>query len=158
MKYADVILPLAIERTYTFGIPIEMQNFIQIGCRVEVQFGAKKIYSGIVKTLHDNKPELYEVKPIRALLDKEPIVMPSQLKFWLWLANYYCCTEGEVMAAALPAHLKLVSDTFLVINPDVDLNEYDLSDDEYMLLQALAIKQQEKINAETKKEKQDEKN
>ncbi|MBK9481293.1 MAG: hypothetical protein IPO02_04755 [Bacteroidetes bacterium] len=56
MKYADVILPLAVANTYTFGIPIELQASIQIGCRVEVQFGKRKIYSGIVHRLHDQTP------------------------------------------------------------------------------------------------------
>jgi primosomal protein N' (replication factor Y) (superfamily II helicase) len=146
MKYADIILPLAIERNYTFGIPLELQQKIQIGCRVEVQFGAKKIYSGIVKTIHNNKPDVYDIKPILNLLDDEPIVTESQLAFWAWMAAYYCCTEGEVMAAALPAHLKLVSDTYLIINEEVLLHEHELTDDEFMLLQALEIKQTQKKN------------
>jgi primosomal protein N' (replication factor Y) len=119
MKYADVILPLAVANTYTFGIPIELQTSIQIGCRVEVQFGKRKIYSGIVHRLHDHTPELYEVKPIRSLLDETPIVTTAQIQFWQWMATYYMCTLGEVMSAALPSFMKLESETYLVMNEDV---------------------------------------
>jgi primosomal protein N' (replication factor Y) len=144
MLFADVILPLAIERNYTFGVPVQMQDKIKIGCRVEVQFGKRKVYSGIVKTLHQNKPDVYEVKPIRTLLDDEPIVTEQQLKFWEWMASYYACTEGEVMNAALPSHLKLVSETYVVLNPDIDINSINVTDDEYLVLQALEIRQQQK--------------
>jgi primosomal protein N' (replication factor Y) len=144
MLFADVILPLAVERNYTFGVPVQMQDKIKIGCRVEVQFGKRKVYSGIVKTLHQNKPDVYEVKPIRTLLDDEPIVTEQQLKFWEWMASYYACTEGEVMNAALPSHLKLVSETYVVLNPDIDINSINVTDDEYLVLQALEIRQQQK--------------
>lgn len=144
MKYADVILPLAVPLTYTFGIPVELQESIKVGCRVEVQFGPRKVYSGIVKRMHNDKPEVYEVKPIRTILDKEPIVTELQLQFWQWIASYYACTEGEVMNTSLPTNLKLVSETYVVINDGVELNTEDLSDDEFMLLEALLIKQGQK--------------
>ncbi|MBL7765849.1 MAG: hypothetical protein JNJ58_07145 [Chitinophagaceae bacterium] len=140
MKYADIILPLALERNYTFGVPVELQSLIQVGCRVEVQFGKRRIYSGLVKRLHDHKPEVYEVKPIRALLDTEPIVTEAQIKFWEWMASYYMCTEGEVMNAALPSYLKLVSETCVVLNDDVNIDELELSDEEYLVMQALELK------------------
>ena len=144
LKYADVILPLAVPLTYTFGIPLEWQELAQVGCRVEVQFGARKIYSGIIKRLHNQKPEVYDVKPIRSLLDKDPVVTTEQLKFWEWIASYYACSEGEVMNAALPSHLKLVSETYVVLNEDVELDAHELSDDEYLLIEALKIKQDQK--------------
>lgn len=140
MMFADVILPLALERNYTFGIPVELQDKVKQGCRVEVQFGKRKIYSGIVKTIHAVKPEYYEVKPIRNLLDEEPIVTSAQLKFWEWMASYYMCTEGEVMNAALPSHLKLVSETYIVLNEDIEIDSLSLSDDEFMVVEALQVK------------------
>ncbi len=144
MMFADIILPLALERNYTFGIPLELQDKIKVGCRVEVQFGKRKIYSGIVKRIHSDKPEFYQVKPVRSLLDEEPIVTETQLKFWEWMASYYMCTEGDVMNAALPAHLKLVSETFVVLNDDAEIDAQPLSDDEYLLIEALDIKRSRK--------------
>ncbi|HOZ50672.1 MAG TPA: hypothetical protein PLU17_02335 [Chitinophagaceae bacterium] len=144
MLFADIILPLSLERNYTFGIPIELHDKVKVGCRVEVQFGKRKVYSGIVKKIHANKPEYYQVKPIRNLLDIEPIVTETQLKFWEWMASYYMCTEGEVMNAALPSHLKLVSETFIVLNEDIEIDAQTLSDDEYLLIEALEIKRSKK--------------
>ncbi len=142
MKYADVILPLAIAHTYTFGIPVEWQGRIQTGSRVEVQFGKRKIYSGIVYQVHDHKPDVYEVKPIRSLLDEEPVVTPAQISFWEWMASYYMCSIGEVMNAALPAYLKLESETYLVLNDDVEIDHHELSDDEFLVIQALQLRKE----------------
>lgn len=140
MKYADVILPLAVANTYTFGVPVELQTKIHVGCRVEVQFGKRKIYSGIVQMLHDRKPELYEVKPIRSILDENPMVTEQQIQYWQWIASYYMCTIGEVMSAALPSYLKLESETFVVLNDEINIDEYEISDDEFLVLQALQIR------------------
>ncbi len=142
MKYADVILPLALPQSYTYGVPLSLQGLVQVGCRVEVQFGKRKVYSGIVKRLHDDKPQVYEVKPIRTLLDSTPVVTAQQLAFWSWMASYYACTEGEVMNAALPAHLKLESETMVVLNEDADPDVAGLSDDEFLLIQALQVKRE----------------
>ncbi len=144
MMYADVILPLAVANTYTFGVPLELQSTIQVGCRVEVQFGKRKIYSGIVHHLHDHKPDLYEVKPIRSLLDDKPMVTETQIRYWQWIASYYMCTVGEVMSAALPSFLKLESETYLVLNDDVNIDDYELTDDEFMVLQALQLRKEKK--------------
>ncbi|MBK7692523.1 MAG: hypothetical protein IPK62_01450 [Bacteroidetes bacterium] len=142
MKYADVILPLAVANTYTFGVPVELQSKIQVGCRVEVQFGKRKIYSGIVQSVHNRKPELYEVKPIRSILDENPLVTEQQIQYWQWIASYYMCTIGEVMSAALPSYLKLESETFVVLNDEVNIDDYELSDDEFMVLQALQVRKE----------------
>lgn len=142
MKYADVILPLAVANTYTFGVPVELQSKIQVGCRVEVQFGKRKIYSGIVQSVHNRKPELYEVKPIRSILDENPLVTEQQIQYWQWISSYYMCTIGEVMSAALPSYLKLESETFVVLNDEVNIDDYELSDDEFMVLQALQVRKE----------------
>ncbi|MCC7030813.1 MAG: hypothetical protein IT257_10935 [Chitinophagaceae bacterium] len=150
MKFADVILPLAVANTYTFGVPLELQSLAMVGCRVEVQFGKRKIYSGIIHRLHDHKPEMYEVKPIRSLLDEGPIVTESQIKYWQWIASYYMCTIGEVMSAALPAYMKLESETYLVLNDDVQIDHQVLTDDEFMVLQALQIRKEKKDHKDKK--------
>lgn len=143
MLYAEIILPLSLEKNYTFGVPLEFQQHIQIGMRVEVQFGKKRIYSGVVKSLHSNKPDMYDIKPIRSILDEEPLVTEQQLAIWQWIAAYYSCTEGDVMKASLPSYLKLESETFISIADELDINELDLSDDEYMVLQALQVRKEE---------------
>jgi primosomal protein N' (replication factor Y) len=112
-RFADVILPLALPQMLTYGIPTELQGLVQPGMRVEVSLGKNKQYAGIVARLHHEAPEAYEVKPIRALMDELPVVSDIQLRFWEWIADYYAATPGEVMQAALPAHLKLSAETRL---------------------------------------------
>ena len=58
------------------------------------------------------------------VLDDEPIVGREQLLLWEWMAQYYMCTEGEVMAAALPANFKLSSETILIYNDEAGRRFY----------------------------------
>ncbi len=109
-KYADVVLPLALGETYTYSLPPEIISLVRIGHRVMVQFGRKRIYSAIVWRIH-NQPPKEETKPILGILDENPLILKSHQKFWEWLSDYYICTLGEVMKAALPAGLKLESQT-----------------------------------------------
>ncbi len=139
LSYVDVILPQALPMNYTYGVPPALEGKLRPGCRVAVQFGRNKKYAALVKTLHGNKPEAYEVKPVLELLDEEPILYPVQLKFWEWMAAYYMCTEGEVMHAVLPAFLKLTSDTRLLLNPDAAEDLSGLTDEEYLLAEALQL-------------------
>ena len=106
MNYADLILPLPLQGTFTYAVPAQMQAVVKVGMRVLVPFGRNKTYLGIVARLHDRQPQGYEVKPISQLMDEEPIVTPEQLKLWQWIADYYLSPIGDVYKAALPAGLK----------------------------------------------------
>lgn len=122
-NYAEVILPLPIGPTFTYRIPQYMQSVIKVGMRAIVPFGAHKFYTGIVSSISAVKPEGYEVKDIASLPDTYSIVRHPQLKLWDWIASYYLCTQGDVMKAALPAGLKVESETQVEVNPDVDNEE-----------------------------------
>ncbi len=138
-RFADVILPLPLYRYFTYRIPEEMQGRLRQGHRVIVSFGRSKFYTAIVVALHDIEPDGYEVKEIATLLDDEPIVLRTQLKFWQWIAEYYLCSVGDVYKAALPSGLKLESETSLTINNDYEEDVDDrLTEREVVLLQALA--------------------
>ncbi len=125
-KYADVILPLALSETYTYSIPQDIAAELIAGHRVMVQFGRKRIYSGIVWRIHNNTPA-NEVKPLLGILDKRPLINDSHQKFWEWLSEYYLCTLGEVMRAALPSGLKLESQTKIQFLENFD-GEVELND------------------------------
>jgi primosomal protein N' (replication factor Y) len=120
-RFADVILPLNLPQTLTYGIPHEMQGVLRPGMRVEVSLGRNKQYSAIVERLHNEQPEAYQIKPLKSILDNEPVVNNVQLQFWRWIAHYYLAAPGEVMQAALPAHMKLMGETRLewIGEPDV---------------------------------------
>ncbi|MFY0254864.1 primosomal protein N' [Chitinophaga sp. 30R24] len=144
MKFADVILPLALPKNYTYAVPENMEATLQVGSRVAVQLGKQKKYAGIVKAIHEQAP-LYKTKPLLDILDTTPIVYPTQLSFWSWIAAYYMCTEGEVLNAALPAHLKLSSETLLLFNDAYGEDFTALDDDEYLIAEALHIRKELRI-------------
>jgi len=116
MLYADIIVPLPLQGNFTYSIPDHYSGRIAIGCRVIVQFGKKKFYTGIVHNLHEEKEFKEGIKEITSLLDDSPVVLPQQLKFWEWISFYYMCTLGEVYKAALPSALKLESETYVYLN------------------------------------------
>lgn len=140
--YAEIIIPSALPKNYTWSVPSHLANAIKIGCRVEVNLGRSKKYAGIVKKLHADKPEFIETKDILNVLDAEPIVYEEQLQLWEWIASYYMCSEGEVMAAALPAHFKLSSETIIVYNEEYGDDFSALDHDEFIIGEALLIKKE----------------
>src|ERR1700761_3068782 len=142
--YAEVIIPLSLPTNYTWSIPEQWRAQVKEGCRVEVELRNKK-YAGIVKRLHNDKPSAFEPKPIGNVLDAVPILHPAQLKLWEWIANYYLCSEGEVMAAALPAHFKLSSETILVFNEETGDDFTHLDNDEFVVAEALHIRKELKL-------------
>lgn len=137
MMYADVILPLSLENSYTYQIPEEMEKSIVPGCRVIVHFGKKRYYTAIVIHTHQRCPNTaYEIKTIHSLLDTVPILRRPQLKFWEWIASYYLCKLGDVYKAALPSGLKLESETLISLNEDFEA-EVPLRASEGKVLDAL---------------------
>jgi len=138
--FAEILIPLALPRNYTWSVPEALRSQVRIGCRVEVNLGRQKRYAGIVKALHEQAPAGVAVKDILSVLDPEPVIQPWQPDFWEWLASYYCCTEGDVMAAALPAHFKLSSETVLVFNDEYGDDFSDLESEEYLVAEALLMK------------------
>ena len=116
-QYADVILPLPLQGTFTYALPLELAPQVQVGSRVIVPFGNRKFYTAIVMRLHDETPS-YPTKPISEVLDASPIVLPEQMRLWQWIADYYLCTLGDVFKAALPSGLKLESESSVLLNED----------------------------------------
>ena len=121
MKYADVILPLPLENSYTYSIPSDLEQAVIPGCRVIVHFGKKRYYTAIVMDVHERGIDSqYETKEIYALLDATPVLRRPQLRFWKWIASYYLCKLGDVYKAALPSGLKLESETAVTYNEDFE--------------------------------------
>lgn len=118
--FVDLILPFALNNLFTYSVPEEMQSALVERVRVIVSFGPKKYYTGIVERIHFEKPIGYETKNIAAIVDQTPVISKLQLDFWKWVAEYYMCSIGEVMKAALPASLKMESETTILLNPDFE--------------------------------------
>lgn len=114
---------------------------IQPGMRVLVPFGGKKIYTGIVFELHDNAPENFVAKEVISILDDQPILPEEQINFWNWLSDYYLCGLGEIYRFAFPSSLKLESETYLKLKPNITVDFENLDVNEMYLIQALEVRQ-----------------
>lgn len=142
--YADVILPLNLPQMLTYGIPENIRGMLKPGMRVEVGLGKNKFYAGIVAKIHPHKPEGFEVRPVKRIIDDKPVVSAIQLQFWDWIASYYMVAPGEVMQAALPAHLKLTGETTLRwVGTEADMA---WSDDAYLAAEALSMHKELKFS------------
>jgi len=135
--YVDVILPLALQGTFTYSVPAELLLKVKPGVRVVVSFGKRKLYAALVYRVHSVRPEGYQVKEIIQVIDASPLVLPEQLKLWEWIAEYYMCSLGEVMKAALPSGLKMESDTYVTSS---DVEKINLSDEELTITHLLGQK------------------
>ncbi len=135
--FIDVIIPIPLKKLFTYSITASEANFLKPGMRVAVPFGKSKIYTGIVSKIHNNSPTAYEAKDIQQILDEAPIVNEIQLQLWLWIANYYMCTLGDVMRAALPSAFILESETVITQNSAKPIDETNLKDDEFLVFEAL---------------------
>ncbi|WP_116106475.1 primosomal protein N' [Lewinella sp. IMCC34191] len=136
--FADVVLPLALARTYTYRVPEEFVGQLRAGQRVEVQFSRNKHYAGIIRRLHGKDPG-FKTKPIISVIDVNPLLTERQLELWEWMADYYCCTLGEVMTAGLPSHLKMASETIITLGPMFSDDITELNEDEYLIVEALTL-------------------
>lgn len=144
--FINVILPIPLDRHFTYSISNQEATVLQAGMRVAVPFGKSKIYTGIVYSVHETPPEAYEAKEIHELLDDYPIVTSIQLKHWEWIATYYMCTLGEVVRSALPGAFLLESETLILRNPKFEIDENNLLDDEFLIFEALQHQSILKVN------------
>ena len=134
--FVDVILPLHIHGTYTYRLPQEYNELVGVGQRVVVQFGPKRLYSALIRRIHEEVPQ-YKVKYVLSILDPTPIVTEQQFQFWEWLAAYYMCYVGDVMAIALPSAFRLASESSIAIHPDFTGELSNLTDVELRIVQLL---------------------
>tara|TARA_R110000751_G_scaffold137079_2_gene240312 strand:- start:97208 stop:99658 length:2451 start_codon:yes stop_codon:yes gene_type:complete len=135
--FIDAILPIPLKQTFTYSVNKDEAAFLKQGMRVAVPFGKSKVYTGIVYQVHDQPPVGYETKSIDHILDEEPIITSIQMKHWEWLAGYYMCSLGEVIKAALPGAFLLESETIIKLSSRNFQQEESLSDDEFVLYEAL---------------------
>lgn len=141
MRYVQIVLPLNLKGSFTYKVPEELISVIQPGMRVLVPFRGKKIYTGIVFEVHDLEPESFVPKEVISILDEFPILPQEQIRFWNWLSHYYLCALGEIYRFAFPSSLKLESETYLKLKPNVTVDFENLDVNEMYLIQALEVRQ-----------------
>ncbi|WP_026726605.1 replication restart helicase PriA [Flavobacterium sasangense] len=137
LYFIEVVLPLAVSKTFTYQVSEAEFNYIQIGMRVAVPFGKTKIYTALVLDKTNTPPQLYEAKEIHQILDEKPVVNLHQIEHWKWISSYYMCSLGEVFRSALPSGYILESETIISAKENVEIDSNELKDDEYLILEAL---------------------
>jgi primosomal protein N' (replication factor Y) (superfamily II helicase) len=137
MHFVEVILPLSLAKTFTYRVSEAEFHYIKKGMRVAVPFGKTKMYTALVIEIHQNQPSLYEAKEIHEILDEKPLVTEIQIAHWKWIATYYMCAIGDVYRGAMPSALLLESETVISQKQDLFIDETQLSDDEFLIYQAL---------------------
>ena len=135
--FVEVVLPLSLAKTFTYSVSEAEFHYIKKGMRLAVPFGKSKIYTALVIELHQNAPTLYDAKEIHQILDDKPLVTETQIEHWQWIASYYMCAIGDVFRGAIPSALLLESETVIFQKPDIEIEESQLSDEEYLIYQAL---------------------
>ena len=135
--FIEVIVPLSLPKTFTYKVSEAEYYFIKKGMRIAVPFGKNKVYTALVIDLHQNPPTLYEAKEIHQILDEKPIVNELQINHWFWIASYYMCNIGDVYRGALPSALVLESETIITLQTATVVNQTELSDDEFLIYEAL---------------------
>ena len=146
MFFIEAILPLALPKTFTYKVSEAEFHYIQVGMRVMVPFGKNKMYTALVADLHQIPPTLYEAKEIYQILDEKPVVNLLQIQHWQWIAQYYMCNIGDVYRGAMPSALILESETLLSQRTDQFVDETQLSDDEFLIYEALQHQSSLKVN------------
>ena len=138
---AEIILPLPIKSNFSYLLPEEGADLVQVGKRVLVSFGKRKIYTGIVKRIYKEMDPLLlaKFKTIEEVLDDQPVLYEDQLRLFEWTSFYYMCSEGEVLKAALPAGLKPESSMRVRMREGLDYDGLTTTDKEFILLDALSI-------------------
>lgn len=140
--FAEILLPLPIPGSFTYRVPYNLNMKVKVGQRAVVQFGKSKIMSGLIISLSNNVPDANNIKYLIDILDDDPVVNENQLKLWNWITSYYLCYLGDVMQVALPSALKLSSESKISLVEDFDFNGSNLSDNEFLIVEALQIQPQ----------------
>src|SRR5690625_3939310 len=138
MMIAKILLPLPVPMTYSYRVPKDMQPAAAFGKRVEVQFGRKKLYTGLIIEITEEEP-FKKLKSIRDILDEYPIITSDHFRFWQWMAEYYHCCQGEVMIASLSSALIIDSETDLTLNKVFEYDELELDDEAFLISEALSL-------------------
>lgn len=150
MKFADVIVPLAVDGMFTYSVPSCLEAVVRSGALVVVSFAGNKKYTGVVCRVHDRQPEGYKIKPIECLAEEEVYLGEKHLGFLLWVSNYYMATAGEVVKAALPVAFRLESFTMVTLTEE-EVDYQALNAGESMLLsllqpgESISVREAEKL-------------
>lgn len=101
---ARVALPVPLDKQFDYKIPSHL--FPIIGGRVSVPFGRQTLTGIVTALVNESEFELDKLKPIKALLDNQPVWPESVYSLLVWCSQFYQYPLGETLANALPSALR----------------------------------------------------
>ena len=131
----DVWLPLALPKSLTYKF-VSAEEPLP-GMRVVVPLKGKKLYTAFIWKVHQSLPVSYEVKHLLEITDETPFLTEERMRYLEWMAQYYCCTLGEVLAAAIPSPFRLSSESYIQIHPDLNWQKEDWDSEEHFIFASL---------------------
>jgi primosomal protein N' (replication factor Y) len=135
MRYVNVVFNLAIDKSFSYKIPTEINTVIKIGQRVLAPFGKREL-TGIVVGIPDIKPK-FKCKDIIDVLDGEPLIQNNLLQLTKWMSEYYLASWGTTLQIALPKGLDKKSNQYVEINNDADYTLAKLTENQRHLYDLL---------------------
>jgi primosomal protein N' (replication factor Y) len=116
--YAEVILSLPLDQSFSYLIPQSYQKKAKIGSRVLVPLGQRMLTGFIIRLGKRRVSPEFKLKEIAEVLDEEPVFSSSFLSFTQKLSDYYYSSWGELLQASLPPSFILKSKTILVLSEE----------------------------------------
>lgn len=114
IKYANIVFPIPVDMVYTYLVPKEFGDKVQVGMRILAPFGKNdKETEGVVVDLSSEEPGVEGIKEILDVIDDEPFYSKDMLSLTKWISEYYLSSWGEALKCATPAGISTISKRFV---------------------------------------------
>ncbi len=104
MKYAAVAVAVPVRRLFKYEVSAELAPAIEPGARVRVPFGGRRRIGTVVEWPAEPPDPSVEIKAVESVVEGRGRLIPELLELTRFLADYYLCSWGEAIEAALPPH------------------------------------------------------
>lgn len=131
--FVQVILPVPVPKLFTYRVPYEFNNLIKAGQRIVVPFGQRNVLTGVIKKIEHTPPADFEARMLLDVLEDVPAFNNQMLQFLDWLGSYYMANPGDILSVALPAGLKISSESLVQLNPSFSIPDNLASDEDLII-------------------------
>lgn len=115
--FVDVVLNTPLDQRFSYQV-FEDQD-ARVGMRVVVPFGKREVTAYIVALRDQVEEGRFEIKPIKRLIDKEPLFGEREIELARWMARFYLCSEGEALSTMIPGGRREVEPIALPIDDEI---------------------------------------
>ena len=119
-SFAQVVFQVSLKQSFTYAVPPALHELARPGSRVWASFGRRQSVGIVTEIVEKSPKEGMRLKSLDAVLDSTPALTPELLKLGRWIAEYYYCSLGEALFAALPSGLSKVTRSLVTLDSQVD--------------------------------------